>query len=92
MIIAFLFNWTPYPQNRNYWHDIRRAVFKTGVIQRSGRHMKLSVGDVLCGIERGQNPEALFNAAFANSELRKPESRAAKAQSDCSIPAFAGKR
>jgi hypothetical protein len=68
MIIAFLFNWAAYPHNRNYWHDIRRAVFKTGVIQRSGRHMKLSIGDVLCGIERGQNPEALFNAAFANSK------------------------
>lgn len=32
--------------------------------------MKVSVGDVLCGIERGQDPEALFNAAFTNSEWK----------------------
>ena len=70
MIIALLFNWAAYPQSRNYWHIIRRAVFKTGIIQRSGRHMKVSVGDVLCGIERGQDREALFNAAFTNSEWK----------------------
>lgn len=68
MIIAFLFNWRAYPQDGNYWHEIRDAVFATGIIQRSGRHMKLSIGDVVVGLERGQNPEALFLAAFAHSE------------------------
>ncbi|WP_417601961.1 hypothetical protein [Pararhodobacter oceanensis] len=30
--------------------------------------MKLSIGDVLVGLERGQDPEAVFMAAFTNSE------------------------
>lgn len=68
MIIALLFNWRAYSESGNYWHEIRDAVFSTGIIQRSGRHMKLSIGDVLVGIKRGQDPEALFMAAFANSE------------------------
>ena len=68
MIIALLFNWRAYAESGNYWHEIRDAVFSTGIIQRSGRHMKLSIGDVLVGLERGQDPEALFMAAFANSE------------------------
>lgn len=68
MIIAFLFNWRAYPDAGNYWHEIRDTVFATGSIQRSGRHMKLSIGDVLVGLERGQDPQSLFMAAFANSE------------------------
>jgi hypothetical protein len=35
MIIALLFNWRAYPQDLNYWHEIREAVFSTGLIQRS---------------------------------------------------------
>ncbi len=70
MIIALLFNWRAYPQEVNYWEEIRKAVFAPGIIQRSGRHMKLSIGDVLVGLERGQDPEALYLAAFANSEWR----------------------
>lgn len=69
MMIALLFDWTRYPQSGNYWHAIRRAVFAPGIVQRSGRHMKLSVGDVLVGIERGQDPEKLFDALFNNSEF-----------------------
>lgn len=68
MIIALLFNWRAYSESGNYWHQIRNPVFSTGIIQRSGRHMKLSIGDVLVGLERGQDPEALFKAAFANSD------------------------
>jgi len=68
MIIALLFNWRAYPEALNYWHEIRDAVFSTNIIQRSGRHMKLSIGDVLVGIERGQDPRALFMAAFGKSE------------------------
>lgn len=68
MIIAFLFNWRAYPEPVNYWHEIRDAVFSTGIIQQSGRHMKLSIGDVIVGLKRGQDPDALFRAAFANSE------------------------
>lgn len=70
MIIALLFNWRTYPQDVNYWEEIRQAVFAPGIIQRSGRHMKLAIGDVLVGLERGQDPEALYRAAFANSEWR----------------------
>ncbi|WP_222943110.1 hypothetical protein [Sphingopyxis sp. OPL5] len=68
MIIALLFNWIAYKQSGNYWHKIRKAVFGTDIIQRSGRHMKLSIGDVLVGITAGQDPEALFNAAFNHSD------------------------
>ena len=68
MIIALLFNWRAYSESGNYWYKIRDAVFSTGIIQRSGRHMKLSIGDVLVGLRSGQDPEALFKAAFANSE------------------------
>ncbi len=68
MIVALLFNWRAYSESGNYWHEIRNAVFSTGIIQRSGRHMKLSIGDVLVGLERGQDPEAVFMAAFTNSE------------------------
>jgi len=70
MIMAFLFNWRAYPKNGNYWEEIRDAVFNIGIIQKSGRHMKLSIGDVLVGLERGQDAEALYLAAFANSEFR----------------------
>lgn len=68
MIIALLFNWRAYPESGNYWYEIRDAVFSTDIIQRSGRHMKLSIGDVLVGLELGQDPAALLMAAFANSE------------------------
>lgn len=68
MIIALLFNWRAYPESGNYWHEIREAVFSTGIIQRSSRHMKLSIGDVLVGLKRGQDPEALFMATFGGSK------------------------
>ncbi|HEV7311340.1 hypothetical protein [Sphingopyxis sp.] len=68
MIIALLFNWRAYPESGNYWHEIRDAVFSMDIIQSSGRHMKLSIGDVLVGLERGQDAEALFMAAFGNSK------------------------
>lgn len=68
MIIALLFNWRAYHQVGNYWDDSRKAVFGTDIIQRSGRHMKLSVGDILVGFEVGQDPERLFDAIFNNSE------------------------
>ena len=63
-----LFDWKAYPSEGNYWHAIRYAVFGSGIIRRSGRHMKLAVGDVLTGLRAGQDPEALFDAAFNNSE------------------------
>jgi hypothetical protein len=68
MILAMLFDWSAYPSEDNYWHAVRDAVFGTGIVQRSGRHMKLAVGDVLTGLRAGQNAEALFDAAFNNSE------------------------
>jgi len=70
MIISLLFNWRAYPQELNYWHEVRDAVFGTEIVQRSGRHMKLSIGDVLVGLHAGQDAKALYIAAFANSEWR----------------------
>lgn len=71
MIIALLFDWKAYPTRRNYWHVIRTAVFKTGIVQRSGRHMKLGVGDVLVGLSAGQDAGAVFDALFNNSEWHR---------------------
>lgn len=73
MIIALLFNWKAYPAEKNYWDVIRKLVFKTGIIQKSGRHMKLAIGDVLVGIEQGQDARKLYQAAFLNSEFRLVE-------------------
>lgn len=70
MIMALLFNWRAYPEEGNYWETIREVVFKTGIIQKSGRHMKLAIGDVLVGLERGQDAKALYLAGFANSDFR----------------------
>ncbi|QCO55236.1 hypothetical protein EOK75_05280 [Pseudorhodobacter turbinis] len=69
MIIALLFNWRAYPENDNYWEKIREVVFKTGIIQKSGRHMKLAVGDILVGLTRGQDPEVIYRNAFAKSDF-----------------------
>jgi hypothetical protein len=63
-----LFDWKAYPSSGNYWNAIRNAVFSTGILQRSGRHMKLAVGDVLTGLRAGQDPKALFDAVFNNSK------------------------
>lgn len=41
MIIALLFNWRACEQSGNYWHEIRKEVFGTQIIQNSGQHMKL---------------------------------------------------
>lgn len=69
-MIAFLFDWSAYPDEVNYWETIREVVFKTGIIQKSDRHMKLVIGDVLVGVERGQDAAALYQAAFHNSSFR----------------------
>lgn len=71
MIIAFLFNRRAYPANVDPWHFIRDAAFSPGIIQRSNRLVKLSVGDVLAGLKPGQDERALFAAAFGQSEWNK---------------------
>lgn len=73
MIIALLFNWRAYAHASNYWYEIRDVVFGSGVIQKSGRHMKLSIGDVMVGFRAGQDPEALYVSAFGNSEWQMVE-------------------
>lgn len=70
MNIALLFNWRAYGHVSNYWHTTRELVFAPGLIQRSGRHMKLSVGDVFVGHERGADGDGLYRAAFNSSEFR----------------------
>jgi hypothetical protein len=47
MHAALLFNSDDPKYKGSYGWPIEAKVFKTGVIQRSGRHMKMSVGDVL---------------------------------------------
>ena len=47
MNVALLFNSDAPKYGCTYGQPIRRAVFGSGIIQASGRHMKVSVGDVL---------------------------------------------
>lgn len=70
VIIALLFNWRAYDQAGNYWYATRDLVFGSGILQRSGRHMKVSVGDVLVGHERGLDPDRLHRAAVESSKWR----------------------
>lgn len=70
MIVALLFNWNAYDHEHNYWHAVRKTVFSTGIIQRSGRHMKLAIGDVLTGLRSSDDPRALYLGAFASRQFR----------------------
>jgi hypothetical protein len=70
VIIALLFNWRAYGQVGNYWWATRDLVFGSGILQRSARHMKVSVGDVLVGRERGVDQKLLYRAAVESSEWR----------------------
>lgn len=48
MHAAFLFDTEDEKYDgHNYWWTVRTMIFATGIVQASGRHMKLSVGDVL---------------------------------------------
>jgi hypothetical protein len=66
--IALLFDWSAYSEAGNYWYKIRDSVFSSGIIQRSARHMKLSVGDVLTGLRRGDDADAIFHKLFLKSD------------------------
>lgn len=69
--IALLFDWRAYDDAENYWWATRTEVFGSGVIQRSGCHMKLSVGDVLTSQMKDINPEQLCVATIASSEWQR---------------------
>lgn len=71
--IALLFDWRAYDDAGNYWWATRTEVFGSGAIQRSGRHMKLSVGDVLASRMKGVSPEQLCVATLASSEWQRFE-------------------
>lgn len=47
MHVAFLFDADGDVWEGNYYWAIREQIFKTDILQASGRHMKMSVGDVL---------------------------------------------
>jgi hypothetical protein len=64
MIIALLFNWRAYEQSGNYWHETRKEVFGTQIIQNSGQHMKLSIGDVLVGLKEGTRSSSAVHGGF----------------------------
>lgn len=73
MNIALLFDWRAYDDAGNYWWATRAEVFGSGIVQRSGRHMKLSVGDVLASRMKGVSPEQLCVATLASSEWQRFE-------------------
>lgn len=64
MNIAFLFNSDDPKYNGYYGPPILKAVLRTKVIQKSGRHMKVSVGDVLT---YGKPPDLLPRTYFAHT-------------------------
>ncbi len=64
MNIAFLFNSDDPKYNGYYGPPILKAVFGTKVVQKSGRHMKVSVGDVLT---YGKPPELIPRTYFAHT-------------------------
>lgn len=47
MHAVFLFDTDDDKYNGNYWWAVRDLIFRTGIVQASGRHMKASIGDVL---------------------------------------------
>lgn len=70
MNIALLFDAFAYKDAGNYWWAIRDLVFSTGIIQASGRHMRLSIGDVIVGFHRGDDRARIYEAAFLRSEWK----------------------
>ncbi|MCS6626941.1 hypothetical protein N0B44_28890 [Roseibacterium beibuensis] len=70
MNVALLFDWKAYDHVSNYWDATRAAVFGTGLIQRSGRHMKLAVGDLIVGHGDQADPARLYEVAFWHSKWR----------------------
>lgn len=66
MNVAFLFDADGALYNGNYYWHIRRLIFKSEIIQSSGRHMKMSVGDVILhtnNIDRNKIDE-IIDAVF----------------------------
>jgi hypothetical protein len=68
--IALLFDAFAYKDAGNYWWATRDLVFSTRIIQASGRHMRLSIGDVIVGFHRGDDPARIYEAAFLRSEWK----------------------
>lgn len=71
MRVALLFDAFGYEDRGNYWWATRDLVFSTGIIQSSGRHMRLSIGDVHTGFHRGDDPELIYRALFLENEWRQ---------------------
>ncbi|MGF6172809.1 hypothetical protein [Ensifer sp. 4252] len=62
MNIAFLFNSDDPKYNGSYGDPIRDVVFGPGIVQASGRHMKVRLGDVLLHFH-ARNQDAYLNLA-----------------------------
>lgn len=71
MKVALLFDAFGYEEHGNYWWATRDLVFSTGIIQSSGRHMRLSIGDVHTGFSRGDDPGRLYHALFLHNDWRQ---------------------
>ncbi len=71
MRIALIFDANSYDDSYNYWWAIREIVLSTKIIQESGRHMTLSVGDVHTGFYRNDDPQVIYNALFGQQYWKK---------------------
>lgn len=63
MNVVFLFDADGDKYDGNYYYAARELIFQTDIIQASGRHMKMSVGDVLW--RRGGQDEDQLRATLA---------------------------
>lgn len=73
MIVVFLFDSDNKKYKGSYGYPIKKTILSTGILQHSGRHMKVSLGDVLIYSNAKNEREhyALCEAAYAHSSWNK---------------------
>lgn len=67
MNAAFLFDSGWFDRNANYATAANSLLFKTGVVQASGRHMKMGIGDVGTWGTKLHKPELLGQQVYSSS-------------------------
>ncbi len=68
LIVALLFDAFGYRTSGNYWYAARERVFSAGLVQASGRHMRLSVGDAFVD---GVEPGIVFQEVYQATPWRR---------------------
>ncbi len=65
------------PYQPNYWWTTRDLVFGTRILQRSGRHLKLAIGDTMLprGLSPDQRVKAISQSYFTSTWRRLKETK-----------------